>query len=321
MTEYIEQKPKKLTFSQYVNSNKGKALISNAIRDPRKRDSFTTAIISAVSNNPELRECESSSIISAALQGVSMGLAPSPQLGQFYMIPFEQKEKKDRDGNIIQPRCTKAQFVCGYKGYVQLAFRSGQYLDLDARAVVEGEYRGLDRYTGKPIFEWIEDDVARESLPVTGYMAYFELVNGARKVIYWSKEKMLTHADKYSKAFNKNAVSGRYPRVSYEDFIAGKYPKDDEWKYSSFWYKDFDGMALKTMLRQLITKWGPVSIEMETAITQDEKMDFYGADYEVNSALTAPSLPQATKDTETTIPVDAKQGGRDAVQSSLDDFA
>lgn len=289
MSEQIAAiQPQKLTFSQYVNSKTGMALIGNAIKEPRKRDAFVTAIISAVSTNPGLQECTAPSIISAALQGVSMGLAPSPQLGQFYMVPFKNK----KDGTTV------ATFVPGYKGYIQLAYRSGQYADLDARPVVDGEYKGLDRVTGRPVFEWIEDDSIREQLPVVGYMAYFELINGAKKVIYWSKEKMLNHADRYSPAFSREAVNTpRFSKVSFADYEAGNYPSGDEWKYSSFWYKDFDGMAIKTMLRQLITKWGPVSIEMETAIVQDAQNEAEGVDYGADfSAAALPPSPASEKE-------------------------
>ena len=284
MNEQLQtRQPQKMSFSAYANSKTGQALISNAIRDPRKRDAFVTAIVSAVAANPGLQVCTAPSIISAALQGVSMGLAPSPQLGQFYMVPFKNRKTGT----------TEAAFVPGYKGYIQLAYRSGQYIDLDARPVVEGEYRGLDKHTGRPLFEWIEDDALREQLPVVGYMAYFELTNGARKVLYWSKEKMLAHADRYSPAFSRDATGGRYPRVSFSDYEAGNYPKNDEWKYSSFWYKDFNGMAIKTMLRQLITKWGPVSIEMQNVIAQDTQNEAQGVDYGAPEGFAGAALPAA----------------------------
>ena len=283
--------PKKLTFSQYINSKTGMALVNNAIKDPSRRDAFVTAIVSAVSTNPGLQECTAPSIISAALQGVSLGLAPSPQLGQFYMVPFKNQLKgtdgkklwaldasgqkmRDERGRWIPVTESVAQFIPGYRGYVQLALRSGEYLDLDARPVKEGEYKGLDGVTGRPRFQWIEDDEVRESLPTVGYMAYFELLNGFRKILYWSKEKMLRHADRYSQAFSKDATTGKYPsqsKVSFADYEAGNYPQEDEWKYSSFWYKDFDTMAGKTMLKQLLTKWGPLSIQMQKAIELDDR--------------------------------------------------
>ena len=145
----------------------------------------------------------------------------------------------------------------------------------DVIEIKEGEYKGKDKKTGKTVFEFIEDDDVREGLPTVGYMAYFELVNGFRKQIYWTKGKMLSHADKYSPAFSKDGevVHTRYgekQKVSYEDFVAGKYDQNDAWLYSSFWYKSFDEMAFKTMLRQLISKWGIMSVEMQDAFTHDD---------------------------------------------------
>lgn len=101
---------------------------------------------------------------------------------------------------------------------------------------------------------------AESILNALGYYAMFEYLNGFRKAIYWSKKKMEKHADRYSKAFNLSV---------YEKINTGVIPAKDLWKYSSFWYKDFDGMAHKTMLRQLISKWGIMSIEMQTAFEKD----------------------------------------------------
>ena len=310
MSEQImERQPQRLSFSQYINSKTGHALISNTIKDSRKRDAFVTAIVSAVATNPALQECTYQSIISAALQGVAMGLAPSPQLRQFYMVPFKNKKAGT----------TEATFVPGYKGYIQLAYRSGQYIDLDARPVVDGEYKGLDRITGRPVFEWIEDDELREQLPVVGYMAYFELVNGAKKVLYWSKEKMLSHADHYSTAFDLQAKQiktkyGYKTKVSFEDYLKHNYPDNDEWMYSSFWYKDFGAMACKTMLRQLISKWGPVSIEMESAIVQDARNEADGVDYDADfgaAALPPAPVPEEPQEDENAPQEPQEVGGLD----------
>ena len=215
---------------------------------------FISSVISAVQATPALKECTNNSILSAALQGEALNLAPSPQLGQFYMVPYK---KKDKNGNIISIEAT---FQLGAKGYKQLAMRSGQYKDLDVMSIKAGEYLGRDPETGKHMFDLVTDDDEREDLPTIGYMAYFELLNGFRKQIYWSKKKMLNHADTYSQAFNKE---------DYERLIAGKIPKKELWKYSSFWYKNFDEMAEKTMVRQLISKWGIMSIEMQTAYEKD----------------------------------------------------
>lgn len=199
-------------------------------------------------------------ILAGALLGESLNLSPSPQLGQYYLVPFKQKAKYDRSGRMIRPESVTATFVLGYKGYIQLALRSGQYADLDVTEIKQGEYLGKDSMTGKPKFQFIEDDDLRDALPTVGYMAYFEYMNGFRKVLYWSKEKMMNHADTYSKAFS---------RQKYEELLAGKIPESEMWKYSSFWYKSFDDMAKKTMLRQLISRWGVMSIEMTKALESD----------------------------------------------------
>lgn len=106
----------------------------------------------------------------------------------------------------------------------------------------------------------ITDYEKRMVTPVIGYYVMFELVNGFRKELYWSKDRMIGHADHYSPAFSKKA---------YLDILAGKIPAEDMWKYSSFWYKDFDEMAKKTMLRQIISRWGIMSIEMQSAFEAD----------------------------------------------------
>lgn len=251
---------KKQTFSVAISTESYQNLIRNTLKDSQRVNRFIASITSAVATTPALQTCESSSILAGGLLGEALNLSPSPQLGQYYLVPFKQKAKYDRDGKLLSPECFKAQFVLGYKGYVQLALRSGQYSDLDCMDIRQGEYLGKDPQTAKPQFKFIEDDDLREKLPVVGYMAYFEYMNGFRKCIYWSKEKMLNHADAYSKAFSKEA---------YEKILSGQIADKDMWKYSSFWYKDFDSMAKKTMLRQLISKWGIMSTEMQQAIIND----------------------------------------------------
>lgn len=251
---------KKQTFSVAITTPNYQNLINNTLKDPERAKRFIASITSAVAITPALQAAEPATILAAGLVGEALNLSPSPQLGQYYLVPFKQKAKYDRNGNLISPECVNAQFVLGYKGYVQLALRSGQYADLDCMDIRQGEYLGKDANTAKPRFKFIEDDDRRESLPVVGYMAYFEYLNGFRKCIYWPKEKMLSHADQFSQAFSAEA---------YQKLQNGEIPDKDLWKYSSFWYKDFDGMAKKTLLRQLISKWGVMSTEMQRAIVSD----------------------------------------------------
>lgn len=201
-------------------------------------DRFITSIVTAVGTNPQLAACDYSSILSAALLGEALKLSPSPQLGQFYMVPYNDNNRKIK----------VAQFQLGYKGYIQLAIRSGQYRDIDVISVKEGELISYDPFRQKGEFKAVTDPIEREKAETIGYYAYFELLNGFRKEMYWSKEQMLAHAKQYSQGYASDLRKG----TSY-----------------TFWAKNFDGMAQKTMLRQLISKWGLMSIEMQQAFSGD----------------------------------------------------
>lgn len=259
----LAKSKQRIGITAYLTNDAVKNQINSVIggKDGTK---FIAAVISAVNNNPALQECTNQSILSAALLGESLKLSPSPQLGQYYMVPFN-----DNKNNV-----KAAQFQLGYKGYIQLAIRSGQYKKLNVLAIKEGELIRFDPLNEEIEVKLIEDEEERENAATIGYYAMFEYSNGFKKAMYWSKKKMLAHADRYSQAFSKDAkevtVKGnKKTKVSFEDFEAGNYPKADEWLYSSFWYRDFDGMAYKTMLRQLISKWGIMSIEMQNAIDAD----------------------------------------------------
>lgn len=224
---------KKTPFSVAIQSDAYKNLINNTLKDPDRCAGFITAITSAVAVNPQLQECEPATILSAGLLGETLKLSPSPQLGQYYLVPFNDKTR----GKV-------AQFQLGYKGYIQLAIRSGQYKKLNAMAIKEGELISYDALNEEIEVRLIDDEIKRESAPTIGYYAMFEYLNGFRKAIYWSKEKMEAHAKKYSQAYRAK-------------------------KGYSFWEKDFDAMAIKTMLRQLISKWGVMSIEFQKAYDAD----------------------------------------------------
>lgn len=273
----LTQQEKKVPFSVQINSKGYQTMINNTLKDRNTANRFIASIVSAVSATPALAECEAKSIISAALLGEGLKLSPSPQLGQYYLVPF-----KDRKNGV-----TNAQFVLGYKGYIQLAIRSGQYKKLNVLTIKEGELIRFDPLEEEIEVNLIEDEIEREKADTMGYYAMFEYTNGFKKAIYWSKEKMLSHADKYSAAFSLYATSGRYAKVSYEDYLAGNYSEKDSWLYSSFWYKDFDGMACKTMLRQLISKWGVMSIEMQKAVESDMGVIGDGGTVEYVDAPTA----------------------------------
>lgn len=275
---------KNVGFTAYLTNDAVKDQIAKVVggRDSAR---FISSIISAVQVNPALQECENSSILSAALQGEVLNLPPSPQLGYFYMVPFKNKKK----GTV------EAQFILSAKGYKQLAMRSGQYLDIDVIYIHEGEYLGRDKFTGKQKFEFIEDDDERESLPIIGYLAYFETVNGFRKSIYWTKQKMEKHADRYSQAFNMKDY-GRLQR--------GEIPESDLWKYSSYWYTAFDEMAEKTMIRQLLSKWAILStdivqaMEADNAVINSDGTKEYVETVEIETPAPAPAPAPALESPE-----------------------
>lgn len=260
-------RPQKVSFTAYLTNDAVRANV-NKVVGGKNGDRFMSAIISAVNTNPALSECNNASIVSAALLGESLKLSPSPQLGQYYMVPFEDKKRGEK----------VATFILGYKGMIQLALRSGQYKKLNVLAIKEGELIRYDPLNEEIEVSMIQDEEEREKAPTIGYYAMFEYLNGFRKTLYWSKAKMLAHADRYSAAFSKDAVDittryGTKHKVSFADYEAGNYSPKDEWMYSSFWYKDFDAMAYKTMLRQLISKWGIMSIDMQTALTTDSTIE------------------------------------------------
>lgn len=224
----------KVTFSMQMSSPAWQKMIVGTLQDKQRAARFTASIVSAVSVNPALQECEGSTILAGALLGESLNLSPSPQLGQYYLVPFKNTKRGT----------TEAAFVLGYKGYVQLALRSGYYKKLNVIAIKEGELINYDALNEEIEVSLIADEAEREKAKTIGYYAMFEYLNGFRKTIYWSREKMEAHAIQYSKGY------------------AAK-------KGYTFWEKDFDGMAYKTMLRQLISKWGIMSTELEQAYTND----------------------------------------------------
>lgn len=289
---------RRLGMTAYLNQDAVKQQI-NSIVGSKRGTAFITSIVSAVQATPALQECTNPSILSAALLGESLNLSNSPSLGQFWIIPFNNRKKGVKE----------AQFQLGANGFKQLAMRTGQYKDIDFLEIHEGEYKGRDKYTGKQVFEFIEDDDEREALPVIGYMAYFELLNGFRKTVYWTKAKMEKHADQYSPAFSLDA---------YRKLQEGKIPQSELWKYSSYWYSNFAGMAEKTLIKHLLSKWGILSTELITAmdadmavINEDGSKDYVENDDSIID-MEQPSHEPAQQEPETHAPTQSEAAPMDA---------
>lgn len=216
----------------------------------KKSAGFISSIVSAVKGNDKLALCEPGSVVSSAFIAASLDLPINPNLGFAYIIPYGGK----------------AQFQMGWKGFVQLAMRTGQYKTINASLVYQGEIKSIDRVTGDIIFDYD----AKESDKVIGYVAYFKLLNGFEKKYYMSKEDMEKHGKKYSKSYT--STSGQ-------------------------WHLNFDVMGLKTVLKLLLSKYGILSIQMQTAIEGDQMVEGEYDDNPIQEPTGKPDveIPQSTR--------------------------
>ena len=215
----------KLKFSVAVRTDAYQKLINETLGDKELARQFVADISTVVSGNYKLQTCDAGSVLSAGLVAQSLKLPLTQSLGFAYVIPYG----------------TQAQFQIGYKGLIQLAQRSGQFKSIGARPVHEGEYVGQDKH-GEDIFKF---DHKYDLEPVVGYYAYFELINGFEKSVYWTKEQCEAHAKRYSKSYGNGSDTDN-------------------------WTKMFDQMAIKTVLKNLLSKYAPLSTEMISAVKYDQ---------------------------------------------------
>ena len=187
---------------------------------------FITSVLNLT--NTSLQGCEPNSIYGAVMKSASLDLSVDPNLGQAWIIPYNNKNGK------------QAQFQIGYKGFIQLAKRSGQYLKLNAIPVYEGQLKSFNPLTEDIEMDWNN----KESDKVIGFMAYIKEINGFEKTMYWTSEEMQEHALKYSKNYAKYK--------------------------NGLWAEDFVKMGQKTALKLMLSKWGTLSIDMQTAINTDQ---------------------------------------------------
>lgn len=228
-----------MTIAQYVRQD----TVSKRLNDllGKRSAQFVTSLVAAANANKMLNNCKPESVVSAALIAASMDLPVNQNLGFAYLIPYKTKE-----GEVCQ-------FQMGYKGFIQLAQRSGFYKTINASEVKEGEIVKFDRLSGEIEFSWIDDDEKREKADTVGFVAYFRLLNGFEKSLYMTVEELNAHAKKYSKNFAKYG--------------------------SGLWSDDFDSMAKKTVLKLLISKFGPLNTQLQKAIAEDQTVD---GEYEDN---------------------------------------
>lgn len=235
-------------FNQTITSQKTQKYLADVLGE--RRGSFVNNLTALVANNAALQECQPLTIMFAALKATALNLPLENSLGFAYCIPY-----KDNSKGI-----TVAQFQMGYKGYKQLALRSGQFAIIPtATDVKEGELKKRNRLTGECVFEFVENDAEREKLPTIGYASYFKLLNGAESTFYMSKEEMEAHALRYSQTYR-----------SQKEYV----------KKASKWYTDFKDMALKTVIKLNISKNAPLSVEMQDAIRADQSVQYEADKYE-----------------------------------------
>lgn len=234
-TQLVDQS--KLGFKALMNTPAMKKKFTDILHE--KSDSFMGSLMTLVGGDNYLSQAEPMTIIASALKAATMDLPIDKNLGYAYVVPFNRSEKV---GNKWVKH-NEAQFILGYKGYIQLAQRSGQYKALNALAIYDGQLIDWNPLTEEFTFDY----KAKVSDEVIGYVGFFELLNGFKKTVYWTKQEIESHRIKNSKAYDKEKLSGA-------------------------WVDNYDSMAIKTVLRNMLSKWGLLSVEMQSAITSDEKV-------------------------------------------------
>lgn len=229
--------PSKLGFKALMSTPAMKKKFTDILHE--KSDSFMGSLMTLVGGDNYLSKAEPMTIIASALKAATMDLPIDKNLGYAYVVPFNRKEKVGEKWIVHN----EAQFILGYKGYIQLAQRSGQYKALNALEIYEGQLIAWNPLTEEFTFDYN----AKQSDKVIGYVGFFELLNGFKKTVYWTKQEIEAHRIKNAKGYDKEKLSGA-------------------------WKDNYDAMAIKTVLRNLLSKWGILSVEMQTAVTSDEKV-------------------------------------------------
>ena len=234
-----------------INAPSVQSQFGNALGE--HKDAFVASLIDLFTGDKSLQACQPASIVAEALRAATLRLPLNKALGFSYIIVFNNNVKNP-DGTWTKvPTPT---FIPGYKGYIQLAMRTGQYKTINADFVYEGELRKVNKLTGEIAF-----DGEKKSDKIVGYFCYFELLNGFSKTLYVSVEDMANYALRYSPSFKgKNK-----PQV--EDLIKAAQTNQTSTKVG--WEGNFNDMGLKTVVRRLLSKYGYLSVEMQDAISKD----------------------------------------------------
>ena len=248
-------------FNKKINGNYVQTQLKNALKE--NAGTFSTSLIEVFTNDKQLQSCDVNKVVQEAIKAASMKLPINKNLGYAYLLVFNNWDK-ERHVSVPTP-----QLVIGYKGLLQLAYRTGYYTDINADIVYEGELKGRDKLSGR-----IDISGTKTSEKVEGYFAYFELKSGIRKTLYMSVEEMANYALRYAPTFKgKNP-----PKVDELIDMAQDQAQNGSAPGQVGWKGDFNGMAQKTVLRRLLSKYGYLSIEMMDAISKDEQPMFTPAE-------------------------------------------
>ena len=210
------------------------------------KDTFVASLIDLYTGDRSLQTCKPSVVIAEALRAATLRLPLNKALGFAYIVVYNNSVKQ-ADGSWVKvPTPT---FIPGYKGYIQLAMRTGQYRTINADVVYEGEVRKVNKLTGEIAF-----DGEKTSDKIIGYFCYFELLNGFSKTLYVTVEDMAAYAKRYSPSVKKETTVAQLIAKANDGIIGKKVG----------WEGNFNDMALKTVIRRLLSKYGYLSVEMQT---------------------------------------------------------
>lgn len=244
-----QQSPKAVAvgnFQKVLNNSYYQTLLQNTLKE--NKGTFTTSLMELATSDEKLLQCNPNALMSEALKAASLHLPLNKQLGQCYILPFKNK-------GIITPT-----LVVGTKGYLQLAMRTGKYATINADVVYEGELKGYDKVTGD-----LDLSGSRTSNTPVGYFAYFKMKNGLSKLLYMSLDDVCIYAKQYSPTvkFSKETTAEILKQLALKQAEKGN-------SEGVGWYSNFESMALKTVLRRLLSKWGELSIESADITQIDE---------------------------------------------------
>ena len=240
-------------FKSVINAPSVQEQFSNALG--AHKDAFVASLIDIFTGDKSLQNCKPQLIIAEALRAATLKLPLNKALGFAYIVVYNNTVKNP-DGTFTKvPTPT---FIPGYKGYIQLAMRTGHYRTINADYVYEGELRKVNKLSGEIAF-----DGEKKSDKIVGYFCYFELLNGFNKTLYVSVEDMAAYAKKYAPGISKNTTVEQLIAKANDGIVSKKIG----------WEGNFNDMALKTTIRKLLSKYGYLSIEMQNTLSKDEEQD------------------------------------------------